>query len=167
MEVHGYPNYFIYPDGRLYSQKRNGFNGGFLKGEIVKGYHRVNLVRNKISTHFQLHRLVADHYIPNTENKACVDHKDRDRLNNDVSNLRWVSHCENQHNKGKNSRNKSGYKNIMYQKCRDYWKYHKIFRSRKENSYQIQKYYKTLKDALCYKFIIILRIKARHFKRFY
>jgi hypothetical protein len=37
------------------------------------------------------HRLVAEYFIPNPNNYEYVHHKDENRLNNDVSNLEWVS----------------------------------------------------------------------------
>jgi hypothetical protein len=42
-----------------------------------------------------IHRLVAETFIPNPNNFSDVDHIDRDKLNNSVSNLRWVSRLEN------------------------------------------------------------------------
>ncbi|AKO60915.1 HNH homing endonuclease [Pseudoalteromonas phage H101] len=42
-----------------------------------------------------VHRCVAIAYIPNPENKPCVNHKDCDRVNNDISNLEWVTVAEN------------------------------------------------------------------------
>ena len=44
------------------------------------------------------HRLLAIQYIPNPENKSDVDHIDRNRANNDLSNLRWATHRENMNN---------------------------------------------------------------------
>lgn len=56
------------------------------------GYLRVSLGRNKF---FYLHRLVATCFLPNPENLPQVDHIDGDRMNNAVSNLRWVSAKQN------------------------------------------------------------------------
>ena len=47
-----------------------------------------------------IHRLIALHYIPNPENKPEVDHIDRERLNNNIDNLRWATRSENEKNKG-------------------------------------------------------------------
>lgn len=45
-----------------------------------------------------MHRLVALTFIPNPDNKAEVDHINRNKLDNSISNLRWVTHGENQLN---------------------------------------------------------------------
>lgn len=41
------------------------------------------------------HRLVAETFIPNPNNLSDVHHIDENKLNNNVSNLMWVSHKEN------------------------------------------------------------------------
>lgn len=47
---------------------------------------------------FRLHRLVAAAFIPNPDNKPCVDHIDGDQTNNHADNLRWVTYLENNNN---------------------------------------------------------------------
>lgn len=59
------------------------------------GYYRVNLTQNGIVMPMNVHRLVAEAFIPNPENKPQVNHKDLNKLNNNVSNLEWVSIREN------------------------------------------------------------------------
>ena len=43
----------------------------------------------------RIHRLVAETFIPNDKNLPQVDHIDRNRIHNDISNLRWVTPREN------------------------------------------------------------------------
>lgn len=57
-----------------------------------------------------VHHLVAEAFIPNPAGKPCVDHIDGNRLNNHVSNLRWATRSENQHNK----RTKAAYKGVSW-----------------------------------------------------
>lgn len=45
-----------------------------------------------------IHRIIAELFIPNPENKPCVDHIDTNKFNNRVDNLRWVTHKENSNN---------------------------------------------------------------------
>ena len=56
-----------------------------------RGYRTVCLRR----TTFMVHRLVAQAYIPNPENKPFVNHIDGDKLNNQLDNLEWVTAAEN------------------------------------------------------------------------
>lgn len=64
----------------------------------VSNYGNVkSILYNKRKT-FSIHRLVAAAFIPNPNNKPCVDHIDGNRLNNHVDNLRWATHLENNNN---------------------------------------------------------------------
>lgn len=45
-----------------------------------------------------VHRLIAETFIPNPENKPQIDHFNRNRADNMVENLRWVTHKENSRN---------------------------------------------------------------------
>ena len=143
MEVQGYPDYLIYDDGRIYSKNRDKF----LIPQITHdGYHYVNLCKYGKKKTFKVHRLVAIHYIPNPENKPQVDHIDRDKSNNHVSNLRWATNTENQQNRGVQKDNKLGIKNICYNKRDNCYHYEKVIRGKCH-----QKCFKTLDEAIAYK----------------
>ena len=66
------------------------------------GYHKIRLRKNTKSYRCSIHRLLALQYIPNLENKEEVDHIDKNRLNNSLDNLRWVSRIENMNNRKDN-----------------------------------------------------------------
>tara|TARA_R110002126_G_scaffold221585_1_gene366802 strand:+ start:29 stop:508 length:480 start_codon:yes stop_codon:yes gene_type:complete len=60
-----------------------------------KGYMTVGLYKNGKKKMFQVHRLLAIAFIPNPENKRCVDHINGIRDDNRLENLRWVTNKEN------------------------------------------------------------------------
>jgi len=67
-----------------------------LKQTILKiGYLSVRFSFNSKTKGIYIHRLVAMAFIPNPENKAQVNHKDGNKLNNAIYNLEWVTHQEN------------------------------------------------------------------------
>lgn len=69
-----------------------------LTGCITSGYRSVKLTfENSEQRRFYVHRLVAEHFIdnPDPKNKTIVNHKDGNKLNNNVDNLEWVSPREN------------------------------------------------------------------------
>lgn len=88
--------YQIYPNSWIYSIKSNKF----LKPNVSKdGYLYVVLCKGgKVKTH-KIHRIVAVHFGENPNNYTYVDHLDRNRLNNDISNLRWCSSRQNHQNR--------------------------------------------------------------------
>ena len=59
------------------------------------GYERVDLFKDRKRKQFSVHRLVALAFIENPEGKPFVNHKDENKLNNEASNLEWVTHSEN------------------------------------------------------------------------
>ena len=152
MEVIDFPNYLIYPSGKVYSKCSKRYLTG---RKVGRGYYMVNLYKDGKSKNYYIHRLVAKHYIPNPENKPQVDHIHRDKSDNHVDNLRWVNNSENNQNVGMRKTNTSGHKNISYNKRDDKYQYQKTIRGVIHT-----KYFKTLAEALCYKYIFILKIKS-------
>lgn len=65
------------------------------KPAINKGYLYVSLYRNNVNKTYAVHRLVAEAFIENPENKEQVNHKDGNRKNNNVLNLEWATRSEN------------------------------------------------------------------------
>jgi hypothetical protein len=85
-------NYMITKSGKVYSN----ITKKFLKLMTNKNcYQYVTLCKNKIKKNFYVHRLVAETFILNPLNKKYVNHKDRNKSNNDINNLEWVTHSEN------------------------------------------------------------------------
>ena len=78
-------------------------NTGLIKrsGKILKKiidtnkYISATLCKNGKARRFRVHRLVAEAFIPNPENKKTVNHKDGDVQNNIVENLEWATYREN------------------------------------------------------------------------
>ena len=85
------------------------------KGRVLKahraksgnGYLQVNLC-NGIATKGVIHRLVAIAFLDNPENKPQVNHKDGNKLNNNVNNLEWVTSLENTRHSIEVLKNKMG-----------------------------------------------------------
>ena len=85
--------------GRVRSHPRNGTQAKkihILKPSTSKtGYKRVTLSKNNNATYVSIHRLVAQTFLDNRDNKKEVNHIDGDRSNNKLSNLEWVTSSEN------------------------------------------------------------------------
>ena len=84
----------LYQISNLGNVKRTS-SGKRLKPYNRKGYIRVALSKDNTAKHIDIHRLVAEAFIPNIENKPEVNHIDGDKSNNEVSNLEWCTRKEN------------------------------------------------------------------------
>jgi len=147
MEIEGYENYLIYEDGRVYSKK----NSRFIKNRNnTNGYLITDLSKNSKKKTFYIHRLIALHYVdnPHPDKYNVVDHLDRNRLNNNITNLRWVNHTINMANQPIHKNNKLGEQYIVYK----YGSYTNpyIFQITR-NKILHRKFFKTLEEAKNYR----------------
>ena len=151
MEIVGFPNYLIYPDGRVWS--KNG-KGRFLKPQThTCKYYFVTLHNNNKRKTLTIHRLIAQHYIPNPNDYPCVDHINRVRTDNRIENLRWATHQMNNQNRSKMNSNTSGHSYIA--RSRYKWKFQKNIDDKK-----YIRYFYTKTEAICYKYIILLKLRV-------
>ena len=138
--IENYENYIIFENGDLLNILKGRMNKFSINKE---GYKDIRLCKNGKQKHFRLHRLLALAYIPNPENKEYIDHINRDKLDNRLENLRWVSPLENSQNQNIRIDNTSGEKNIRFRKARDTWEFSKTI-----NKIRFRKSFKTKEEAI-------------------
>lgn len=92
-DVVGYEGlYAITSCGKVWSYK----NECFMKPRTIRnGYLQVGLRKNGERKFYYIHRLVAEAYLPNTENLPEINHKDENKANNCLQNLEWCDHKYN------------------------------------------------------------------------
>lgn len=87
-------DYMINQEGKIYSNKTKKE----LTGTVYNtGYRFVRLTTEDGKKGYAVHRLVAQTFIPNPKNLPIVNHKDGNKLNNNVNNLEWVTQSENRY----------------------------------------------------------------------
>ena len=126
-DIIGFPNYQISTLGRVRSKTREvrcKTKGGVECVKVIKeklltphlgqyGYYVIALRGEDGKAKYPyLHRLLAQTFIPNPDNKPMIDHKDRNKLNNSLNNLRWATASENTLNKP--SRTNEPYIHLYY-----------------------------------------------------
>jgi hypothetical protein len=90
--ITGYEMYLVSSEGAV----TNTRTGRVLKAETTfYGYARITVSFEGKIKRFSVHRLVAEHFVPNPDNKPVVNHLDGVKLNNSASNLEWCTHSEN------------------------------------------------------------------------
>jgi len=113
-DIPGYEGeYGATQEGDIYSFKRNKF---LKPGRHGNGYLHVTLHKtDRVSSRgkiISIHRIIALTFIVNPENLPCVDHIDRNKRNNCVSNLRWVTYNQNNTNRVSIPNTSSQYKGV-------------------------------------------------------
>ena len=96
-DIKGYEGlYAITSCGKVWSYKNKRFlKYQYNSSRIDFRYYRVYLYKDGKPTPYQVHRLVAEAYIPNPENLPLVNHKDENKFNNCVNNLEWCTYLYN------------------------------------------------------------------------
>jgi hypothetical protein len=100
-------------------------------GYLCVGLHTKGKPKHK----GRIHRLLAIQYIPNPDNLPEVDHIDRNKQNNDLSNLRWVTHSTNCINKTV----------CLHLKTEEEWEDH-VVKRREYKTLKAREYMKTRKE---------------------
>ena len=112
-KIDDYENYEVSNLGNVKNTKTNRI---LKPGKDTNGYYFIGLYKNNIRKTFLIHRLIGFAFIPNPENLPCIDHIDRMRTNNTISNLRWVSYSNNCRNRPKFKNSSSKYIGVSFSK---------------------------------------------------
>ena len=93
-EIRDFPGYTITDMGKVISYK-------YKKPRVMKtwyqksGYENIKLCKNNETYHFLIHRLVAEAFLDNEFGLPEINHKDKNKQNNNVLNLEW---CDRKYN---------------------------------------------------------------------
>lgn len=112
VDIKGYEGlYAITSCGRVWSYRSKKF----LKFCNNKnGYLIVRLSKDGVQKAYSVHRLVAEHYIPNPLNLPIVNHKDEVKTHNWINNLEWCTyHYNSNYGTAIQRQNESKYKKVM------------------------------------------------------
>ena len=92
-DVVGFEEYFsVTEKGEVFSKRSNKF---LKQVELKSGYLSLATKINGVNKTFRVHREIAKAFLNNPENKPHVNHKDGNKLNNEVDNLEWCTQSEN------------------------------------------------------------------------
>lgn len=90
-EIYGLPINIIRKNGRKYISNKRKINPSINS----TGYYVVSLRKNGVQKTEKVHRLIAKTFLNNILNKSDVNHKDGNKLNNNIDNLEWCTKSEN------------------------------------------------------------------------
>jgi hypothetical protein len=108
------PNYSISTLGKV----KNNKTQKILKNKINNKQYVIVVLYKK---NYLIHQLVATHYLPNINNYLQIDHKNRNKNDNRLINLRWCNNSLNQRNMVKQLNKSSIYKGVCWVKTNKKW----------------------------------------------
>lgn len=91
-------DYLVREDGKIFSTKKFDKDGNpkEIKQRLnLDGYYTVTVGDYKKRHTRTVHKIVADAFIPTEDKNLEIDHIDDNRLNNNLSNLQWLTHADN------------------------------------------------------------------------
>jgi hypothetical protein len=147
--IPGFPSYRINREGMVINQNNEE---KIWHGNKYNQCSMYDIESKQMKTVLQ-HRLLAQTFLPNPNNLVDVDHINRNKRDNRLENLRWVSKADNEKNKGLTSRNTSGEKYISWCKAKQRWQVQIIYEAK-----CIRRYLRTIEEAICVRDEILLSI---------
>ncbi len=117
--IKNFENYSISNFGNV----RNDKTGRIMKKSNKDGYKVIGLTDvYGIYKHKRIHRLIAEAFIPNPDNKPFIDHINNQKDDNRIDNLRWCTPSENSGNTQLPYNNTSGLKGVYFLKSTKKWR---------------------------------------------
>jgi hypothetical protein len=92
VKIKSHPDYEISETGIIRKIKTMAIKSQYLNDH---GYYMVSIRYGKISKPYRVHRLIAETFIPNTENKSNINHINGIKTDNSINNLEWCTQKEN------------------------------------------------------------------------
>jgi hypothetical protein len=118
MDIDGFDNYSVSSKGRVINKITNKILKPLINHH---GYNFVNLYNDRKHYNKKIHQLVANAFLFKEDDKSVIDHIDRNKMNNRVSNLRYVSLSDNSKNQTKHADSISKYKGVSFDKSNNKW----------------------------------------------
>lgn len=110
--IKDYETYLINKEGVIKDNRTGKIMPQYLSPD---GYKQINLVNHSGTKCFLVHRLVGIQFLENNKELPEIDHIDRNKLNNNINNLRWVDDYKQSQNRGYFKNNKLEEKHIHFE----------------------------------------------------